>query len=141
MARFCDTALQGCKGARSLQQYFTKLCCRLTLKLCLQDIGLLYLFALVLQCLILIPYLVKLSAHHQDLKHIIWRLVDLLMYAAPPGLPLVLLVIGAAAASHLKKDGLTLMFPEIIKRGAVVDVMCFDKTGTLTHSSVRLWRY
>lgn len=61
----------------------------------------------------------------------------MIIYAAPPGLPLVLLVIGAAARKQLTKDGLKLMFPEIIKRGALVDVVCFDKTGTLTDSKVK----
>ena len=79
----------------------------------------------------------KAPRHHQDVKHIVWRLMDSLVFAAPPGLPLVLLVIGSAARSHLKKIGLILMFPEIIKRGAALDVVCFDKTGTLTHSTVR----
>ena len=58
------------------------------------------------------------------------------IFAVPPGLPLVLLLIGAAARSVLKKDGLLLLFPEIIKHGAAVDMVCFDKTGTLTDKSV-----
>ena len=106
-----------------------------------QDICLLYLFALMLQCLILIPYLIKAPQHHQDTKHIFWRLLDLVLFAVPPGLPLMLLVIGAAARSELKKDGLILMFPEIMKRGAVVDTVLFDKTGTLTRSTVSLLLY
>lgn len=92
----------------------------------------------MLQCLILIPYIIKAPQHYQDTKHIVWRLLDLVLFAAPPGLPLVLMVIGAAARSELKKDGLMLMFPEIIKRGAVVDIVLFDKTGTLTSSTVSL---
>lgn len=109
-----------------------------TKHVCLQDIGLLYLAAFVIQCFILIPYLMKLSDHHQDVTHIVWRLLDMIIYAAPPGLPLILIVIGIAARSHLKKDGLTLLFPEMIKHAAEIDVVCFDKTGTLTHTSVRL---
>ena len=58
------------------------------------------------------------------------------IFAVPPGLPLVLLLIGAAARSVLKKDGLLLLFPEIIKHGAAVDMVCFDKTVTLTDKSV-----
>ena len=57
-------------------------------------------------------------------------------FAAPPGLPLVLLLVGVAARILLKKDRLLLLFPEIIKRGAAVDVVAFDKTGTLTDSTV-----
>ena len=62
----------------------------------------------------------------------------MVLYAAPPGLPLVLLVIGGVARSFLMRDGLNLLFPEIIQRGAVVDVICFDKTGTLTDSTVSI---
>lgn len=102
----------------------------------LQDIGSLYLFALVLQCFIFIPYIIKAPQHGQDAKQVAWHLLDLVIYAAPPGLPLVLMLIGAVARSVLLKDGLMLLFPEIIKRGAAVDVVCFDKTGTLTDSLV-----
>lgn len=63
----------------------------------------------------------------------------MIVFAAPPGLPLVLLLIGVAARSFLKRDGLLLLFPEIIKRGAAVDIVCFDKTGTLTDSTVSLY--
>ncbi|DBA94899.1 TPA: hypothetical protein ACH3X1_002432 [Trebouxia sp. C0004] len=102
------------------------------------DIARLYLFALVLQCFIFIPYIIKAPRHGQDAKQVLWQLLDLVIYAAPPGLPLLLMLIGAVARSILLKDGLMLLFPEIIKRGAAVDVVCFDKTGTLTDSLANL---
>ncbi len=103
---------------------------------CWQDIGRLYLFALVIQCFILIPYMIKAPEHKQTTAQVAWRLVDLVTFAAPPGLPLVLLVLGIVACSRLKKLGMVLLFPEIVKRGAAVDVLCVDKTGTLTDSAV-----
>ena len=102
----------------------------------MQDIGYLYLFALVLQCVILIPYVVKAPEHKPSAADVIYRLLDLVTFAAPPGLPLVLLLLGAICRSRLKKKGLLLLFPEVVKRGAAVDVVCFDKTGTLTNSAV-----
>lgn len=96
----------------------------------------LYLFALVLQMLLLIPYFIKASQHSQTPRDVILRLLDSLSYAAPPGLPSLLLLVGVVAQYRLKKEGLLLMLPEILKRGAAVDVVCFDKTGTLTHSAV-----
>ena len=99
---------------------------------------LLYLFALALQVCILIPYLIKLPEHHQDTKQLVWRLLDTVVFAAPLGLPLMLLLVGVVARSLLKRKGVLLLFPEIIKRGAAVDVVCFDKTGTLTDSTVSL---
>jgi P-type E1-E2 ATPase len=102
----------------------------------LQDVIRLYLFALVLQFFILIPYIVKAPQRHQTAKDVILYLLDTVTYAAPPGLPTVLLLVGIIAGGRLKRDGLLLMFPEILKRGAAVDVVCFDKTGTLTQSTV-----
>ena len=102
----------------------------------LQDALRLYLFAFVLQLLILIPYMIKAPHHHQTAKDVILRLLDTVSLAAPPGLPVLMLIVGLVARSRLKKDGLLLMFPEVLKRGAAVDVVCFDKTGTLTDSAV-----
>ncbi len=106
----------------------------------LQDIACLYLFALVLQCFLFIPYIIKAPQYGQDAKQVVWQLLDLVIYAAPPGLPLLLMLVGAVARNVLLKDGLMLLFPEIIKRGAAVDVVCFDKTGTLTDSLVSALR-
>lgn len=96
----------------------------------------LYSFALVLQMLLLIPYFITAPHYSQTAHDVMIRLLDTLSYAAPPGLPSVLLLVGAVAQSRLKKEGLQLMFPESLKRGADIDVVCFDKTGTLTHSAV-----
>lgn len=106
---------------------------------CLQDLARLYLFALVLQCLILIPYLIRVAQHEhkQSTRDIVGRLLDAaLLYAFPPGSPTVMLVVGGVARSRLMNIGLLLKSPEILKQVADVDVICFDKTGTLTHSAV-----
>lgn len=95
-------------------------------------------FALGLQCLLLIPYVVMAQVHKQDAQHIIWRLSDLTIYALPPGLPLVVLMMGSVARQRLKDIGLMLINPSILKLGAAIDVVCFDKTGTLTASAVSL---
>ncbi len=95
-------------------------------------------FALGLQCLLLIPYVVMAQVHKQDAQHIIWRLLDLIIYALPPGLPLVVLMMGSVARQRLKDIGLMLINPSILKLGAAIDVVCFDKTGTLTASAVSL---
>lgn len=81
--------------------------------------------------------MIKGPEREQDAKLVIWRLLDLVIFAAPPGLPLVLMLVGAVARDLLlKKDGLLLLSPQILKQGADVDVVCFDKTGTLTDSLV-----
>lgn len=99
----------------------------------------LYLFAFILQCLILIPYLIRVAQHQyqQSQSDVIVRLLDLaLLYAAPPGTPTVMLVVGGIARSRLMNIGMLLKSPEILKQAADVDIVCFDKTGTLTHSTV-----
>ncbi|DBA85716.1 hypothetical protein WJX77_011623 [Trebouxia sp. C0004] len=104
----------------------------------LRDIGRLYFFALVLQCFILLPYMLKASQHDQSTAQVIYRLLDLVTFVAPPGVPLLLLVLSAVAMMRLRKLGLALLHGEVVKQGAAVDVVCFDKTGTLTHSTAEL---
>lgn len=77
------------------------------------------------------------QVHKQDAQHITWRLLDLVIYALPPGLPLVVLMMGSVARQRLKDVGLTLINPSTLKLGAAIDIVCFDKTGTLTASTVR----
>ena len=75
--------------------------------------------------------------HKQDAQQITWRLLDLVIYALPPGLPLVVMMMGSVARQRLKDIGLMLINPSILKLGAAIDIVCFDKTGTLTASAVR----
>ncbi|KAL0053576.1 hypothetical protein WJX82_007835 [Trebouxia sp. C0006] len=104
----------------------------------LRDIRRLYFFALVMQCFILIPYMLKASQHDQSTDQVIYRLLDLVTFVAPPGVPLLLLVLSAVAMIRLRKLGLVLLHGEVVKQGAAVDVVCFDKTGTLTHNTAEL---
>ena len=99
--------------------------------------GRLYLFAVIMQCFIHIPYMIRAAKYKQSAREVMLRLLDLFFqFAAPPGLAIVMLVVGAVACARLVKDGLLLKFPEMLKVGADVSVICFDKTGTLTSSSV-----
>ena len=102
----------------------------------LQDITCLCLFALLLQCFILIPYLAKVSVYPQTTRDITYRLLDFVTYAVPITLPTVMLLLVAVGGKRLGKAGIMLTLPEALKHGAAVDVVCFDKTGTLTHSAV-----
>ena len=84
----------------------------------------------------MIPYMLKASQHKQTTTQVVFRLLDLITFVAPPGLPLLILLLAAVATSRLKQHGLVLLHPEVVKQGAAVDVICFDKTGTLTTSTV-----
>lgn len=105
-----------------------------------QDVLKLYAFALCLNLIILIPYAVKASHFHQSATDVLLRLADLLVHAAPPGLPAIMLFCGASGKFRLARKGINLVFPEVLKLSAQTTVACFDKTGTLTGSTVGLGR-
>ena len=98
----------------------------------------LYLFSLVLHFFILIPWLIKAPVFPQTTRHIVHRLLDTVTDAAPVMLPTMMLLVVAVAGRRLLGKGMMLIYPEALKRGAAVDVVCFDKTGTLTESAVSL---
>ena len=102
----------------------------------LQDVLRLYAFSLFLQLLLLIPYLLKAHHFRQTSKQAIHKTLDMLVHAAPPAIPAVMLLCGFAITVRLRKLDITLMFPEVLKLSADTEVVCFDKTGTLTGSLV-----
>ena len=62
--------------------------------------------------------------------------MDMLLHAAPLGLPSVFLLLGAVARTRLDKEGIMLHYAKALRLAATVDLVCFDKTGTLTDSVV-----
>ncbi len=104
----------------------------------LQDVFRLYAFALCLQILIHIPYFAKAATFKQTPHDILRKIIDIILYAVPVGVPTVMLLIGRIAYQRLAKEKIAVMFPESLKVGALADIVCFDKTGTLTHSRVSL---
>ena len=98
----------------------------------------LYLFSLVMHCFILIPYFIKAPVFTQTTRGIVYRLLDTVTNAAPVMLPTLMLLVVAVTGRRLLEKGMLLIFPEALKRGAAVDMVCFDKTGTLTESAVSL---
>ena len=116
----------------------TKSACRLTDRCCAfpQDVFRLYAFAFFLQCLIHIPYFIKANALHQPARFHIRTMADMLLYSAPPGLPLMMLLIGVVSSFRLQREKMSLLYWEVLGKGACADVVAFDKTGTLTHSVV-----
>ena len=102
----------------------------------LQDTFCLYAFALCVQLLIHIPYFLKAAAFKQTPGAVLLKIADILLLAAPVGVPTVMLLIGRVGYIRLATEQIALLFPEALKVGALADVVCFDKTGTLTHSVV-----
>ena len=106
------------------------------IQLVLQDIIRLYKFALVLQLLVLVPYLIRAYYYHESAGNVIHKVLDTLVYSAPPPVPAIMLLCGFAAVARLRKHGITLLYPEVLKLGASCQVVAFDKTGTLTGTTV-----
>ena len=102
----------------------------------LQDVLRLYAFSLVLQLLILIPYAIKARHFAQTPGQIVKKILDMLVHAAPPAVPAVMLLCGLMVQARLRRRGINLIFAESLKPGAGMEVVCFDKTGTLTGSVV-----
>lgn len=102
----------------------------------LQDVIRLYKFALVLQLLVLVPYLIRARYYHESARNVIHKVLDTLVSSAPPPVPAIMLLCGFAAIVRLRKHGITLLYPEVLKLGASCQVVAFDKTGTLTGTTV-----
>ena len=96
----------------------------------------LYAFSFFMQLLLLIPYLIRARHFGQSTKQAVHKALDLLVHAAPPAIPAVMLSCGFAVTIRLTKQDIRLMFPEVLKLAADTEVVCFDKTGTLTGSVV-----
>ena len=80
--------------------------------------------------------MIKAPDRGQTAKQVFFRLMDVVIFAVPPGLPLVLMLVGAVAQTVLGRAGVILLRPETVRPGATIDMVCFDKTGTLTSSMV-----
>ena len=104
----------------------------------LQDVFHLYAFALCLQIFIHIPYFIKAATFKQTPLDVVHKLLDICCYAAPIGVPTIMMMAGRIGYHRLARHKISLMFPKSLKVGALADVVCFDKTGTLTHSAVCL---
>ena len=104
----------------------------------LQDMFLLYAFALCLHVIIHIPYFIKAAAFKQTGIQAVHKLLDILVSAAPVGTPTIFMLTGLIGYVRLARVNMDLKFPEVMQLGGMADIVCFDKTGTLTHSAVRL---
>jgi len=109
-----------------------------TSNIVMQDILRLYAFSLLLQLVIMIPYIIR--AHHfaQSTGQIVQKVLDMLVHAAPPAIPAVMVLCGLSVTLRLRRQGINLMFQEVLMSAGGTEVVCFDKTGTLTGAAVRL---
>ena len=101
-----------------------------------QDVFTLYASSLVVQFLILIPYAMQATHFRQTPRDIALRVLDTLVYAAPLGIITVMLFCGGGSMVRLGKQGINLVFADVLKAAAQTSVVSFDKTGTLTGNVV-----
>ena len=60
----------------------------------------------------------------------------MVVHAAPPGVPAVMLFCGGTSRGWLDQRGVELLSPDALKISGETEVVAFDKTGTLTGSVV-----
>ena len=105
---------------------------------CLQDCFRIYTFALVIQIGLCIGYLTtyRLKHPHTPVQDVIKRVCEVIIHAAPPGIPTVMIFCGGSSRGRLQRQGVTMHAVDLLKSSGEVEVACFDKTGTLTGSTV-----
>ncbi|KAL0021224.1 hypothetical protein WJX79_004043 [Trebouxia sp. C0005] len=91
-------------------------------------------FALGLQLCVLMLFLSSIRWHHPSNAYIAKRLLDMLIAAAPTGVPTVTTFALGRCMRQLGRRRIDVLRPEKIKNLADVQVVCLDKTGTLTGS-------
>lgn len=85
---------------------------------------------------ILLPYDIMAEIRHETTRGAVLKVLNIVIYAAPPGVPTIMVTNGIIARRRLGHEGITLMYPEYLVTAADLDMVCFDKTGTLTRRSV-----
>ena len=76
-------------------------------------------------------YVLSEPAPHSSIRH-----VALILWLQCWKLFCAKLLGGGLSAGGSPKQGIELVFPEVLQQGASADVVCFDNTGTLTDSLV-----
>lgn len=104
----------------------------------LQDCARLYGLALVAQLVIFIAYAIRAAHFKPPMGAIVRRVLDMIVHAAPPGVPAVMLFCGGSSRGWLEQKGVELLTPDALKISGETEVAAFDKTGTLTGSLVSM---
>lgn len=105
---------------------------------CLQDCFRLYAYALFIQLILYTVYLIHYwqVPYHTPLRDVIQRTFEIIVHAAPPGVPTVLLFSSASHIGRFRQQGIIVHEPDRLKSAGETQICLFDKTGTLTGSSV-----
>ena len=103
----------------------------------LQEVFKLYRFAILLQLVVLIPYLLKARHFQQRAGQVICKLLDTMMHAASPAVPTAYFLCAFGLRARLRQIDISLTSNNVLNVGASCNIVCFDKTGTLTEAEVR----
>ena len=108
------------------------------LQVCLQDCLRLYAYGLVCQLFLLTAYLTCFQRLHRHTAagDVVKRCFEVILHAAPPGVPAVLMFSGGSKRGALQAQGTTMHAPDLLKAVGETTLVAFDKTGTLTGSAV-----
>lgn len=72
---------------------------------------------------------------------IAYRFLDILIYSAPPGMPLLIAITNFVGLRRLKNNKILGQDPSSASQAGRIQTLCFDKTGTLTEDKVDLIGY
>ena len=104
----------------------------------LQDVLRIYAFALIIQVGLCMVYLATYRGRHPHTPagDVVRRICEVVIHAAPPGIPTVMMFVGGSNRGRLQKNGVTVHAVDLLKSTGEITVACLDKTGTLTGSRV-----
>ena len=95
-----------------------------------------YGLAFIVQLLILVPYAIRALHFKPTTRAIVERILDMVVHAAPPGVPAIMVFCTGARMHWLEQMGVSVQAPGALKMSGQTDIVAFDKTGTLTGSLV-----
>ncbi|EAS00952.1 cation-transporting ATPase, putative (macronuclear) [Tetrahymena thermophila SB210] len=72
---------------------------------------------------------------------IAFRFLDILIYSAPPGMPMLIAITNFVGLKRLKNNQILGQDPNSASQAGRIQTLCFDKTGTLTEDKVDLIGY
>ena len=93
-----------------------------------------YKFLVILFLIAVVSYgaLLTVNYEYENLYDIIVKLIDLILIAVPPALPVSMTFGIIYAVERLQKKGIFCVRQDKVVVGGGIDLGCFDKTGTLT---------
>ena len=93
------------------------------------------------QLIFFIPMFIKMLSFPLPTELYVYRVLDIILWAIPPSLPIYLSFCITIALMRLKKKDVLGLQPQKIISAGQVSTVCFDKTGTLTKNEIEVYGF